>query len=279
MDTSTNSEIPMTSGPEETLDNAPVAPPQSEIQEFSFNADGRDIKVPLNDPRIKQWAAMGYSAPNKMGQLNSQLEKLKSENQGYQEKYKPFMEMDDWSRKNPEAWQKLDQLWRQQLSGMSPQQRADLPPEVKQEIQAIKEGLTEIQQEKVEQRNRVADQTLDQEIGSIRKSYPNLDLHTPDQNGNSLEYKVLQHGIQNGIPNFTAAFRDYCFDHLTKMAEEKGREGAGKQLSKAKSLGLQGKSPAPNGSKGRAPNLLGNGKAYADEREILEAIASGSMAI
>lgn len=272
MDESTNNEIPMTGAPPES------SPPPSEpapSPDFAFNADGREIKVPLNDPRIKQWAAMGYSAPQRMGQLNSELQKYQNQLKESETKYKPFMEMDDWSRKNPEAWQKLDQLWRQQLSGMTPQQQAQLPPEVQQKIDAVAQKVEGFEQERIEQRNRVADQNLDQEIGSIRKSYPNLDFVTPDQNGNSLEYKVLQHGIQNGIPNFTASFRDYCFDQLNKMAEEKGRTGAGQSLTKARNGGLQGKTPAPNG-KGRALDL-GTGKQYMDENDVLALVASGQL--
>lgn len=274
LDASTNEERPM-SAPESLETQAPAVQ-QPEPQEFSFNADGRDIRVPLNDPRIKQWAAMGYSAPTRMGQLNQQIQKYESQVKEYDSKYKPFMEMDEWSRKNPEAWQRLDGLWREQLSGMSPQQQAQIPPEVKQKLDAVAEKVEAFEQEKIEQRNIRADQSLDQEIGSIRKTYPNLDLTTPDKNGNSLEYKVLQHGIQNGIPNFTASFRDYCHDQLVKLAEDRGREGAGKSLSRAKNLGLQGRSPAPNGSHGRASNL-GTGKQYAEVDDILAAVASGQF--
>lgn len=248
----TNTETPM-SAPE------PTETPSPQLQEFEFNANGQSIKVPYNDQRLKRWAEMGYSAPNTISRYQQELQsrdarirEYDGKFKDYETKYKPYQEIDTWAKANPQAWQTLEQNWRQQLSGMTPNQVAQLPPEVQQKLEKLEGKFSQIEQKEQVQREQAADHSLESEIQSIRKQNPNIDFGSP-RDPNSLEMQVLNHGIQNGIPSFRAAFRDYFFDQHTQMAQEKGRETAGKALQKTRGLGLPG-SPAPR-SKGQAPDL------------------------
>lgn len=243
---SSNNEIPMESDvPRET---EPTPAPQ----EFVFNAYGREVRVPQNDPRINQWLSMGYEAPNKFGELNKKIadydRQLKDYNGRYQQletKYNEFKQIDDWARSNPEKWQALTDQWKQQVSQMNP---AQLPPELKQKIEQHDQILNHFQQEQLARRNQAEDQALTGEIESIRKQYTNLDFDAPDNSGKSLEYRILEYATQNGIPSFRAAFRDYCFDQLTNKAEEKGREKVSRAMPQTVKNGLLGKAPAPRRS-------------------------------
>lgn len=245
---SSNNEIPMTEDvPRETSSS-----PEEALQEFKFNAYGKEIKVPYNDPRLTQWLSMGYEAPNRFGELNKKLadydKQLKDYTGKYQQlesKYNEFKQIDDWARSNPDKWNALTEQWKQQVSQMNPVQ---LPPELQQKLEQHDQILTQFQQEQVARRHQAEDQALGTEIESIRKNYPNLDFDAPDQTGRSLEYRILEYATQNGIPSFRAAFRDYCFDQLTKKAEEQGREKVSRTMSQTTKAGLLGKSPAPKQS-------------------------------
>lgn len=244
---STNNEIPMEgqSPPPEAESPAPTP------QEYEFEHAGQKIKAPIE--KLIKWASMGYSAPNKIGELSRQLQerdgKLK-QLETYEKTYRPI---DDWAQKNPDKWKSLFSSWQQAQYGGVPapeQTQAQLPPEILQKIQEHDQRWQALDQKETVQKTQMADQTLDGEIQSIRKSYPNLDFDAPDEKGNSLEYQVLEHATKNGIPSFRAAFRDYCFDQLNKLSESKGLE---RQMVAPKTkAGLLGKDQAPR-AQGQPP--------------------------
>lgn len=255
IDTSTEAPLMGETGIGETT---PQSQPQT-LQEFEFNSNGQTIKVPFNDQRLKRWAEMGYSAPQTISKYQQEIQAREarirdydSKFKDYETKYKPYQEIDAWARQNPQAWQVLEQNWRAQLQGMSPQQISQLPPEVKQQLDETKQFIEQTKQERQIQREHAADQNLDTEIQSIRKEYSNIDFGNP-QDPNSLEMQVLRHAMQNGLPSFRAAFRDYFHDQLVQFSKDQGRETAGKALQKTRNLGLPG-SPAPK-SRGQSPDL------------------------
>lgn len=252
---STNTEIPMNDpAPPEIQARAPQTP-----EEYEFDYEGQKIKA--SKEKLLKWASMGYGAPNKIGALQKQINessgRLKQLEQ-YEKTYKPI---DEWAAQNPDKWQTLFDNWRQAQfgAGITPpaagQAPLQLPPEVLQELQASREFRESQIQERQTLKVKAADQSLDQEVVSIRKSYPNLDFDAPDERGNSLEYQILEHATKHGIPSFRAAFRDYCFDQLGKLTESKARgQGA---VNPKTTAALLGKEPAASrGSKGLTPEFL-----------------------
>lgn len=243
-------EIPMQAAP------TPVVP------EIEFTAGGKAIKAKLDDPKIKTWLSAGYDAPNQIGQLNQKLRGLEETNKkyaGYDEKYKTYQQFDEWTQKNPNDWKTIEQLWKEKQNSIQTQDgnTAQLPPEIVQTIDQLKADREErLLREKEEARTK-ADSTLNQDIESIRSQWPNLDFDTKGEGGKSLMQKVLDHGIQNGIPNFKAAFRDYYFDEAVKSGQEKGKEQVTKTIQKNSRLGLLGKTPDRKSSDSNAVDLTG----------------------
>jgi hypothetical protein len=262
---STNTEIPMEANPSETPEQTPQTP-----QEYEFQTGGRTIKAPIE--KILGWASQGYNAGNRIGQLSKQLEDYQAKAktwEGYEKTYKPI---DEWARQNPDKWQSLLQNWQSAQYGGVPQgatpeqAAAHLPPELIQKINQFDQRFQQQDQERQVQRERSADQTLDGEIGNIRKQFSHIDFDAPDEKGNTLEYQILEHATKNGIPNFRAAFRDYCFDKLNSFSENKGREAAGRSISSKTRSDLLGKPVGQERSKG-APNL--KGKNYDQIHEMI----------
>lgn len=240
---STNQEIPMEASPQEATQET-----QSLPQEYEFQSNGQTIKAPIE--KILRWAAMGHAAPNRIGELSKKLSDYEGRIKQYEPYEKVYKPIDEWAKSNPDKWGKLVESWQQAQYGVLPQTnqqgqtntQLNLPPEVIQKLQSHDQILTEFQQEKQVQRERASDQSLDRDIQSIRKSFSNIDFDAPDANGNSLEFQILEHATKNGIPSFRAAFRDYCFDHLTQMGKEKAAQASIPQKTKA---GLLGKDPTP----------------------------------
>lgn len=241
---STNNEIPMEGNAPPEQEAAPSTP-----QEYEFDYSGQKIKAPIE--KVLKWASMGYGAPNKIGELQKQVNDYQGKFKKYEQYDQTYGQIDQWAAQNPEKWKALFEGWRASQFGADPnaaanpeQLRASLPPEVLQELQASRDWREKQIQNEQTQKTQRADQSLDKEIVSIRKQYPTLDFDAPDEGGKSLEYQILQHGIKNGIPSFRASFRDYCFDKLGNFSESKGREQGSRAMSPKTKAALLGKDPA-----------------------------------
>jgi hypothetical protein len=90
-----------------------------------------------------------------------------------------------------------------------------------------------------------ANKALDAEVQDIRKQYPDQPWDVLDENGQSLEMRVYDHAIKNGIQSFKTAFRDLMHDNLVKYHADKAREAAVKELQAQRKQGLIGVSTAP----------------------------------
>lgn len=253
---SSNSEIPMEGlAPQ---DAAPISTPQ----EYEFQSGGRAVKAPIE--KILGWASQGYNAGNKISQLSKQVEDFQSKQKDwdyYEKNYKP---LDEWAKQNQDKWQSLVNNWQQAQFGNVPQgtnpeaaAQPAIPHELIQKINQFDQRFQQQDQERQVQRDRQADQTLDGEIGNIRKQFSNIDFDAPDQKGNTLEFQILEHATKNGIPSFRAAFRDYCFDKLNSFSEHKGREAASKSSSTKTRSDLLGKPVGAQERSRNAPNTRG----------------------
>lgn len=248
---STNNEIPM-EGNSPPVEAAPTTP-----QEYEFESNGQKIKAPIE--KILRWASMGHSAPNKIGELSNKLKEFESKSETYQSYEKTYAPIDQWAKQNPDKWNALVNHWQQAQYGALPtepgQPAVNLPPEVIQKLQEHDQRWQKMDEIERNQKIQASDQSLDQEVKSIREQYANLDFDAPDEKGKPLELQILEHATRNGIPSFRAAFRDYCFDKLGAFSESKGREMAA-MPSKTKA-GLLGRNPTPAGTRTQAPDLKG----------------------
>jgi len=246
-----SSEIPMTAaGAEPSVAQAPPQPPQ----EYEFTANGKPIKAPLD--KILQWASQGYDYPQKMAELNRRQQEFEAQQRALKEiegRYKPI---DDYVRENPQWWEHVESSWKQREQAFDPNNP------IAQEIQALRSRLgeqdqiiQEWKQEREQRRIQTEDAQYQEQMESIRKEFPNLDLTTPGADGKSLEYKVLEYAQKEGIRNFKTAFRDFYHDEILKLHAERAKEESAKDLQKKTKLGLLGKSPTPQQSLAPVQNL------------------------
>lgn len=245
-------EIPMeqpraadpTPAPEQSQPAAPHAP------EIAFNWNGKQIKAPITDPRVTQWASQGYDYAQRTAELKAQQEQFKTEQQKYQELVGRYREVDEYIQKDPQWWDHVQSAYQQRTAGA--QQPVDPSNPVVQKMTALETQLSELSkfkdevtQERLSKQREQEDQQLTQEIQSLRESHKELDWDVPDETGKTLEFRVLEHASKTGINNFRAAFRDYNHDRLLKIAEERAKEKVTKDIQKNTKLGLLGTSSAP----------------------------------
>lgn len=251
---SVSSERPMSAPQEQTQ------APQQTTPEYEFQWNGRNIKAPVD--KLTQWASQGYDYAQKMAQFKQQMAEFEQQ-KSVLDRYR---EVDEYARTNPQWWEHVSQSFAQRAQQ---QQQSQLPEDLtgfidplKNELQELKQWKNQLETERMTQQRQQEDQQLDTDIKSVREQYKDLDFDRVDEEGRTLEMKVLDHAVKNGINNFKTAFRDYMADELVKRAESRGREAAVRERQEQAKKGLLGKTQAP--TKGITPAQNHRNKSYQD---------------
>jgi hypothetical protein len=247
----------------------PAAQAPQYPKEIELTIGGKPIKAPWE--KALQWAQQGYDYSQKMASFNQDRAKWDDERKGFEKTISPYKAIDEYAKQNPDWWKHVESAYQSRTTGQPPgasanpdleSVKAALKAELEAEFKPIKEQFTSIQEEKAAKAREAEDTALSTEVQSIQEKYPNLDWKSVDENGHSLEQRVLKHGMDNNIPSFRAAFRDYTHDDLLKLHEERGKENQVKELQKQRKQGLLGSSPTPKKGIARAEGV--KNKSYED---------------
>ena len=123
------------------------------------------------------------------------------------------------------------------------QSTANLPPQVATELAELRSFMNQYKQERQNQLMAEQDAALNQEIETVSKEFPDIDLKTTDpMTGESLEQQILRHAHTAGISTFRAAFRDMMFDKLLARGQTQAKEVVAKQIQQQVKNGFIGQS-------------------------------------
>lgn len=233
-----------------TESDAPPEPaaPTWNGEEWAFDSVGKRV-IPESREQLLQWASGGRNYSQRAAELNAKEKawtKEREELVGYKEKFTGYSQVDDFAAKNPEWWAHVQESWksREVPQGIDPNLARVLNP-LQEKVSKFEEYLGQIEADKREQAAEKDNQALDQEIASIRKSHPNIDLSAKDETGETLERRILKHAVEIQTGSFRAAFRDYLHDQLVTQANAKGKEAVVQDRALNAKKGLLGTSSAP----------------------------------
>jgi hypothetical protein len=216
--------------------------------EFEYKADQKQVKEDL--ATILKRAQQGYHYAQNMQKLNSEREAFDGERktltqqmqeaQALNQKWSKF---EQYAQQNPQwydhwnsAWETRDQQ-QAQTNGDDFSQK--LEAALADKLKPFEELLAERQQVKQSAMMAENDRALDDQIKSIRTNYKDIDFDRTDpETGKSLEYEVLEWMQQNGVTNFSHAFKAYYHDNLVKMEIERQKESEQKALAEKKKKGI-----------------------------------------
>lgn len=281
---------------ERPMRDDPNSQKQAETHEIVWN--GKKIKASLDE--LKKWAQMGYDRPQVMQKFNQEKaawQKKEAEIQQLQQKYQPYTQIDEWALKNPQAWQTLEQMWKQSMQGGLQQQyqqtqgqpqapQTAIDPNLQRYLGTLEQKISQFEPviQQVLDREQTAkqqeeDQVLDQEIKTIKDHYKDFDWQSLDENGKSLELKILEHASNIGTSSFRVAARDLLHDELLSRAQAKAKIDVSQGIQQRTKLGVLGESPTPiKGSFGRNPNKSIKDTSYEEiADEIKEMIRQGKV--
>ncbi len=242
-------------GPTQTEGEPVAAPTQQQIEEFTFKAGGKEVKA--NRDQLIQWASRGYEAPNKIGELSEKLKGYTEKEKYWSELEQKFKPVDDYVRANPQFWDHVQKTYQQTMAEQ--QQHLQNNP-LLPVIESLKQEMTELKQYKQDLDYQKQDEIYMQELGTIKKEFNKFDFDTPDIDGKTLEYKVLEHAKQNGIKSFKTAFLDLNHSKIISMKEDEIKERLALDKQSKSKLGILGISQAPTTRK--SDNI--KGKSYDD---------------
>lgn len=248
---------------EKTSDASQPAEAQ-QPQEPSWKEDEYVIeggkKVKETREMILKRAGMGYHYAQRMHEINQQAEKYK----GYEERMAQlsrWQQYNDYAEQNPEWARHVEESWNNrsnmQQSSQEQPQTFQLPPELQKELSELKTFRDEILSARQNEKFQAEDKQFDAEIQDVATKH-NVDLSQADEQGRSLEWRVLEHmkamGLDGSKPgHFRTAFRDYYFDNLTERHKEQVKEEQAKTLEDHRKVGILGVSRTPKSNKNFNP--------------------------
>lgn len=235
---------------------------QAPADEWEYEVKGKKIKEP-RDMVLKR-ASAGYHYAQQMEQYNKEkaaweqqrdLDRQKWEEE--RKAYEPFKEMETFGRQNPqwvEYWKRAYEARNNpvpQGEGVQTEGIQDIAahPYVKsleERVNKFAKFMEDQQHREVQAKTEQEDNTYRQAVDAVRKEYPEIDFDQADEEGRSLEYRVLQHARFNGIHNFRSAFRDLHFDQLAAKKIEKAKEEVAQSRVADKRQGIIARGSASN---------------------------------
>lgn len=236
-----------------------------------YKANGRDISEPLET--VLKRASQGYNYAQEMGKLNSERsdwEKRLGESTAKLQALERWKQFDEYAAQNPQWADHVHKAWEDRhryQNGFDP----DDP--IAQKIAAIEsrlettvnERLSPLEQRLQAEQRQVQeakeDGELESQVRAVQERFKNVNLDQVDEQGKSLEYRVLEHMQQTGIKNFESAFKDFYFDELIKSEKEAVAEKHANEMQKRAKQGIIGlSSTPPTGSPQQSSN--GNLRKY-----------------
>lgn len=242
------------------VEPAQADPTPQQVQEYEFQHNGKVVKAPVD--KILKWASQGYDAPNKIGELNKQVEEWKTKEAILKEMESKYGEVDQFVRKNPEWFDYVQKQYQQQLQQKNSDPLYETVNSLKSEIDNLKQYKDQVEQERLQANIKQEDEVYMKQLGQIKEKYPTVDFDSIDPaTGKNLEYKVLEFAQSEGIKNFETAFKSFYHDELVKIAAESAKEKLAKDKIANSKLGILGISSTPIT---RGGNDSVRGKSYKD---------------
>jgi hypothetical protein len=247
---STNLERPMTKEEPAKEAAAPAAKGKATKDAFDLEFDYKGQKIKADREKAIKWASQGYDYAQRMADFNKRAQEFEAKQKSISEleaKLDPYRKADEFFAKNPDKWQRIEAELKAAQLGAQDQNDPALKvlEKIQPELDSLKQFKTQFETEQQKKQREADDAKLMSEREAIQKKYPDLALDTPDENGQSMEYRVLEYAQQHGLRSFEQAFKLYNHERLLEVAQAKAKEAVGKETQRKTKLGLLGKSSAP----------------------------------
>lgn len=186
-----------------------------DASKFQLNYRGQMI-TPKDKSELIALAQKGHSFSESMAMLNKEKQRL----QEYSERVKPYMELDQRFREDPNL-----QAYIQKALAEYQQTTATDPIANNPIINELYAQVNEMKQFKAQQEQTAVESELHREIEELKSSFPKENWDANDGEDTFLR-QVLKHAYNNNIPNLKTAYRDLAFDRTVANAKAEAMKEA-----------------------------------------------------
>lgn len=221
--------------------SVPPEPPKEqqtqEDPEVELTYKGEAIKLPMS--KVKSYAQQAYDYNVKMKALNEERQAFASkqaEIESLREQLQEYQQVQEWAKQNPSLWEAAQNAFQQdqgQKQQGQPQAIENSPA-----FQKLFERLDSLESKLNSEQDAKSDQALDQQINEYKTAYPDFDWVEADENGDTLEQRIINHATENGISSFKAAANDMLLDKIIEKRTAKAKQDAAKEIQRTNRLGI-----------------------------------------
>jgi hypothetical protein len=243
MDSAYEPEAPLSAPNENDIAADSSQDSQSEPQveqvgdKFVLNYKGKEIE--LDPDKARNYAQKGYDYEKKMRDFKVQKKLYEQELEQEKSKYGELAEINEFAKQNPAFEQLIQREWAKIQSG----QQLEVAPEDK--VTLLESRLNQVldkleSQEKQLTMRQQAEMEAAQEtaIESYKGKYSDFDWDSKDENGATLEDRIMQQMIDKGVKDFEIMADHVLKTELLAKQQMEAKRQIGKQIQHSNKHGL-----------------------------------------
>lgn len=195
--------------------------------------------------KVTEYAQKGFDYELKMHELKNEraefeekIAELEKSQEEFSEKREYWTNIDKYMEENPAFAETVRQAWDNRLGQQNQALHTPEYQALQDTVKELKERLNAQDTEKQEASQAQAEKSLDKSKIDYKNSHPDFDWETKDEFGQTLQDKIEEHAVDNGIRSYNLAANSFLFDQHMKRTEMKAKESAAKELLDKKKKGL-----------------------------------------
>lgn len=204
---------------------------------------GKEISI--DDEKYQMLAQKGYSYEQAMHQLKVDRKlwerEREKQRQQFDSEYSELKQINDFAKSNPAFEQLIQREWAKIQQGQGPtveNQAANLPPAVQNQLSQILERLNAQDEEQQNRAMAEKEAKLETAIEQYKEKYKDYDWSNKDDFGQTLEDRITDFALDNGIKDFTIAANAFLMDEHLKRTELQAKEKVAREIQEQNKLGL-----------------------------------------
>lgn len=225
---------------EGNADSASESPePQVEQSGSKFVLKHKGKEIELDPEKATAYAQKGYDYETKMRDFKVRKKLYEQEIEKQKNMYGELAEINEFAKQNPAFEQLIQREWAKIQSGqqieVAPEDKVTLLEsrlnQVMDKLSSQEEQLTAKQEAELEAAQETA-------IESYKDQYKDFDWETKDENGATLEDRIMQNMIDKGVKDFQIMADHVLKNELLARQQMEAKRKIGKQLQHSNKHGL-----------------------------------------
>lgn len=227
--------------------------------EIPIKHNGQVVKAPLE--KVLNAFRERSHLDDKFKQFNTQKEQFDQERQKFgefQELHNKYGEIQKWSEENPEKWNALWDLYQKRdtaLLGAEQGNEGAVSPQVQQLLENMQEQIRVLSQDRDARIQSEEERAIQEDVKAVEAEIANfrdtfgkkygINLDEADENGITLQSRILQFGLDKGYQDFETAATMFLRDTLLDTAQQVARNEAVKSVQQQRKSGILSRSDTP----------------------------------